>query len=58
MIQRRSEDYPAMQRGQPRFFYISISRYAPSLFGLLSLCLHLEVSRDLEKIYRKKIVKW
>jgi hypothetical protein len=44
-----------MQRGQARFFYIlSISRSAPSLFGRLSLCLHLEVSRDSEKIYRKK----
>jgi hypothetical protein len=40
------------------FYILSISRSAPSLFGRLSLCLHLEVSRDLEKIYRKKIVKW
>jgi hypothetical protein len=40
------------------FYILSISRSVPSLFGRLSLCLHLEVSRDLEKIYRKKIVKW
>ena len=39
------------------FYILSISRSAPSLFGRLSLCLHLEVSRDPEKIYRKKNCK-
>jgi hypothetical protein len=58
--QRRSEDYTGMQRGQARFFtyyqFLALRRHCS--VGFRCVLIRLEVSRDSEKIYRKKIVKW
>jgi hypothetical protein len=50
---QRSEDYTGMQRGQARFityYWFLALRRQSSLFGRLSLCLHLEVSSRLAPV--------